>query len=70
MSPLGGSGTLKVRHFIASPLLVAVSYLGVSYCSLSCVIFCTGADLIMFHSSQLPVPLTLFCGSVGLTKHG
>ena len=45
------------------------SWLGVLYCSLSCVVYCTGGGMIrstyLFHSSQLPVPLILFCGSVG-----
>jgi len=45
------------------------SWLGVSYCSLSCVASCTGGGLIrstcLFHSLQLPVPLTSLCRSVG-----
>jgi len=44
-------------------------WLGVSYCSLSCVASCTGSGLIrltcLFHSSKLPVPLISYCGSVG-----
>ena len=44
-------------------------WLGESYFSLSCVVFCTGGGLIrstcLFHSSQLPVPLIVFCGSIG-----
>ena len=44
-------------------------WIGVSYCSLSCVVSRTGGGMIrstcLFHSSQLPVPLMSFCGSVG-----
>ena len=44
-------------------------WLGESYCSLSCDVSCTGGGMIrstcLFHSSQLPVPLMSFCGSVG-----
>jgi hypothetical protein len=45
------------------------SWLGVSYCSLSCVVSCTGGGMTrstcLFHSSQLHAPLISFCGSVG-----
>jgi len=43
-------------------------WLGVLYCSLSSFASCTGGGLIrstcLFHSSQVPVPLISFCGSV------
>ena len=42
-------------------------WLGVSYCSLSCVVSCTGGGAIrsacLSHNSQLSVPLISFCGS-------
>ena len=44
-------------------------WLGVSCCSLSCVVSCTRGGMIrstcLLHSLQLPVPLISFCGSVG-----
>ena len=43
-------------------------WLDVTHCSLSCIASCTGGGLIrstcLFHSSQLPVSLISFCGSV------
>jgi len=68
MSPLGRVWNLGSVTFVSQSSACG-SWLGVSHCSLSCVVSCTGGVLIrstcLFYSSQFPVPLISFCGPIG-----